>query len=138
MAGGIREPLETWEDAAKRLHTENKTLHVALGSHEGPECEPETPYEERELMTMKIMRLWVVQLEPSMCGPRGLAEKALQDSGIHPVDWESNGLILIPPGRPGHHNESHIAPWSFDIIKKSLEAGGTIRAEYFWPYGVKG
>ena len=91
------------------------------------------PYEEREKMTMKLMKLWVVQLEPSMCGPRDMAEKALRDNSIMPVKWESDGLILLPPAL----QEAHV-PTFFDTIKKSIEQFGTRRAELYYPYGLGG
>jgi len=127
---------ETFEDAARRLHAENKLLHEALGSHEGPEGE--APYEKREKIMMKLMKLWVVQLEPAMDGPRMLAEDALRTRGIPTVEWNSSGMILIPPGRPGHFTESLIAPMAFDLIKETIEAGRKYRVEQDFPYGLRG
>ena len=127
---------ETFEDAARRLHAENKILHEALGSHEGPEGE--TPYEKREKMVMKMMKLWVVQLEPAMDGPRMLAEEVLRTRGIAPVEWNSSGMILIPPGLPAHFMENRIATMAFNFIKEALEAGRKYRVEQEFPYGLKG
>lgn len=124
---------ETWEDAAKRLHRGNKILQDALGCHKGPESEPEIPYEKRKLMTLELAKLWTVRMKPAMVGPRRIAKKALEDSSIRPVDWESNGLILLPPMR-----EDNMSAIPFDVIKRALEAGGTYRVEQCFTYGLRG
>ena len=119
---------ETWEDAAKRLHRENRNLQEAMGPSEAGEGPP--PYEEREEMRMVLAKLWTVRLEPPMAGPRDIAVRALNDNGIRPVDWNSSGLILIPPMK-----QTNLVTAPFEIIKKSIEKGDKYRVDYQWPYG---
>jgi len=117
---------EGWRNAARERLEQLREIVQEID-------EPPTPYEERKKITMNLMKLWVVQMDPAVAGLRASAEKDLRDNSIMPIRWNSMGLILLPPAL----QEARV-PTFFDTIKKSLESGREYRAEYHWPYGMKG